>query len=95
MSDYIKREDAVEALDECFDDIPIEQTTEILKLRRKLRMMPSTDVVERKCGKWIDDIAYYDEEGCPCITSICNKCGKENPQTNFCPNCGADMRQGE
>lgn len=25
----------------------------------------------------------------------CSKCGAKSENTNFCPNCGADMREGE
>lgn len=25
----------------------------------------------------------------------CSKCGARSDNTNFCPNCGADMREGE
>ena len=48
---------------------------------------------ERKKGEWIEDIAYYDEEGCPCIVTRCNQCGAVHPVSNFCHQCGADMRQ--
>ena len=46
---------------------------------------------EPKRGEWIDDIAYYDEDGCPCIVTRCDQCGEANPKTNYCPNCGAKM----
>lgn len=45
MSDYIKRQDAVDALDRIFDNVPMELTTEILRLRRELRGSPPADVV--------------------------------------------------
>ena len=44
-----------------------------------------------KIGKWVEDVAYYDEDGCPCIITRCNQCGEPNPVSNFCPNCGAKM----
>ncbi len=53
---------------------------------------PPADVRENVRGEWVSDVAYYDEEGCPCIVSRCNQCGEPNPETNYCPNCGADMR---
>lgn len=40
MSDYISREAAIDALDKRFDSIPMEQTTEILLLRKDLRDLP-------------------------------------------------------
>ena len=41
MDDFISRAKAIEALDKRFDNIPMEQTTEILQLRRDLRQLPS------------------------------------------------------
>jgi len=40
-SDTISRQAAIEALDKRFDSIPMEQTTEILLLRKDLRDLPS------------------------------------------------------
>ena len=40
MSDYISRQAAIDALDKRFDSIPMEQTTEILLLRKDLRDLP-------------------------------------------------------
>ena len=39
--DTISRKDAIDALDKRFDSIPMEQTTEILQLRKDLRELPS------------------------------------------------------
>ena len=41
MDDLISRRAAIEALDKRFDNIPMEQTAEILKLRKDLRKMPT------------------------------------------------------
>ena len=57
----------------------------------KIKQLPTSDVKPVIRGKWVSDVAYYDEEGCPCIVSRCNQCGEEYPETNYCPNCGADM----
>lgn len=56
---------------------------------------PTVDAVERKRGRWISDVAFYDEDGCPCFVLRCSECGEAYPESNFCPNCGADMRKGE
>lgn len=48
---------------------------------------------ERKRGKWIVGSEFED-----CIYAKCNQCKVtqvfyyNKPLTNFCPNCGADMR---
>ena len=52
----------------------------------RLKNLPSAEP-ERKKGEWIDD-------GDP-LTFKCDKCGylvARYNNTNFCPNCGADMR---
>ncbi len=41
--DVIYRADAIDALDKRFDCIPMNQTTEILLLRRDLRVLPSAE----------------------------------------------------
>lgn len=35
--EYIRKQDPVDALDRIFDNVPMELTTEILRLRRELR----------------------------------------------------------
>ena len=54
-----------------------------------LRSLPSVQL-ERESGEWVDD-------GDP-LTFTCSKCGysvARHNNTNFCPNCGADMRGKE
>lgn len=55
-SDSISRQAAIDALDKRFDSVPMEQTTEILMLRKDLRELPSSQ--PRNKGEWID---YSDE----------------------------------
>lgn len=64
-------------------------------LQTLIEKMPTADVRENVHGEWIADVAYYDEEGCPCIVTRCNQCGEPWTVSNFCPSCGADMRKGE
>ena len=79
MSDYIKREDAIDTFESA------------LLLQRELGFdfdfrtladsIPSADVIEHKYGKWL-----VGSEKCTC-------CGGYGLISfNFCPNCGADMR---
>ena len=58
-----------------------------------IRNLPSAQP-ERMKGQWVEDVAYYDEEGCPCIVTRCDQCG-EPGFGRFCPNCGAEMRGEE
>lgn len=52
---------------------------------------PAADVRSVVHGKWLRTLTYW---------AYCSVCGEEPPDetnttTNFCPNCGADMREGE
>ena len=47
MDDLISRQAAIDALDKRFDSIPMEQTTEILLLRKDLRELPSAQPEQR------------------------------------------------
>ena len=59
-------------------------------LRTKIARLPSV-VPARKRGKWICHDPHV--EGL-CCTFTCDQCGDtvDCVSTNFCPNCGADMR---
>ena len=56
-----------------------------------IRMLNEAPIIEPKRGEWIRssdiDIAWGSK------VYTCSNCGhKRNSKTNFCPNCGADMR---
>ena len=46
---------------------------------------------ERPQGEWIMDNEHTKN---PLLWYKCNLCGVYHSPTNFCPNCGADMRGG-
>lgn len=52
--DTISRRDAIDALDKRFDSIPMEQTTEILLLRKDLRELPSAQPELAIPLQWIE-----------------------------------------
>ena len=95
--EYIRKQDAVDALDRIFDNVPMELTTEILRLRRELRGLSPADVVQVRHGKW-KKIGEWGR------VYRCNQCGNfldfdgvnaGRGDANFCPNCGAKMDGGE
>ena len=98
MNDSISRQAAIDAVDKRFDSIPMEQTQEILLLRRDLRTLPSVQP-ERKKGKWI----YGEHDVAMCDGYRCDNCGFFVPwdyqhkfidfikDYNYCPSCGAKM----
>ena len=69
MDDLISRQAAIEALDKRFDSIPMEQTTEILLLRKDLRDLLSADVVPvvrcKEC-KFRENDDFCTGRGFPC-----------------------------
>ena len=100
MSDYIKREDVIDIIEEV---CPIYRNDYRYILKDKIADLPSADVVERERGEWIDEADKYDasfgihDYRC----SNCNSYADEHIgghewytmlKPNFCPNCGADMR---
>ena len=64
-----------------------------------LDTVPTADVVEVRHGRWIDK-AWTTEDDWSCYNHhvvICSVCNKQfdyiiNEHSNYCPNCGADMR---
>ena len=95
MTEYIKREDAIETFYTATGDgDKADWAVGVIK------SIPSADVVERKRGKWIKDcnVAFFWK---------CSECGayifwrkeeyllRNEDEPNYCPNCGADMRHSD
>ena len=89
--EYIRKQDAIDALDRIFDNVPMELTTEILRLRRELRGLSPADVAPVVHGRWIEDEGegYHGIHCSRCEFSI--PYGNVMMGYNFCPNCGAKM----
>lgn len=98
MSDYIKREDAKLRIFEYGvrhrDNGSIASACE--NLERQMNALPAADVVERKRGKWFrgynPNYSPFDDSGE--YRYCCSECKHvQNRVSNFCPNCGADLRE--
>lgn len=115
MFDYIKRKYIEQKMyheafenDASYDEKnPMAKWDSGLWIRYKLfenvlASIPSADVIEPKCGEWIDengDYVPFDNDGNPSRSCWCKECGEwlvgsdEYPvKGNFCPNCGAYMK---
>ena len=103
MTDYISREAAYKTLTEYYH-----HTTDgmHLALKEALSRVPAADVRENKRGKWIsvfdDETIIPIKDGAPQGCCYCSVCGdllvasdEYEVKGNFCPNCGADMREGD
>ena len=104
MSELIRKEDALNALD---DEITLTGrqnaiifTDYVRRVARKINDLPSA---QPQKGKWI----YGEHESAMCDGYRCDKCGFFVPwdyqhefidfikDYNYCPSCGADMREGD
>lgn len=80
--DLISRQDAIEAVcGKCSTETRMECALSgyFCCDRRELEALPSAD---RPKGEWIVENHEV----------VCSVCGQNNLETDFCPNCGADMR---
>jgi len=84
MTEYIKRSDAIKAVDNlCHVYFPANKA--------KLEAIPAVDVAPVVHGKWIvseDDNNVFGCSECHHFIFL----AKGSAKQNFCPNCGADMR---
>ena len=97
--DTIYRQDAVKTMYDLCENID-QEFLHIDVIVDALENLPSAE--PRKKGKW----EYFSEniDGLSFGIKRCSICGASKPmklfhwedtEINFCPNCGADMRQGE
>ena len=96
MSDYIKRDDAIDVIRTMMSVRPLDSDRYVLSdVKDRLRRVSSADVVERKKGEWITVWVYKDEES-GYWKLKCSACGKSRfydmTKYPFCPSCGAYMR---
>ena len=92
MGDYILRSDAVQ----CANDLSVDLLNDRLDsasygaqaVAEWLKDLPTADVRPVVMGKWKERRFSEDVYGAEC--SVCHTTWDYG--TNFCPNCGADMR---
>ena len=87
MSDYIKRDDAIEAFD------PQQRRDWYTPwIVETLKDLPSADVAPVRHGRWVN---RYKSDAPPTLKErwICSWCGNVQTYgaTDYCPNCGARM----
>lgn len=97
MGDLINRQDAIDALDNNCDVICQYSIKERSVMCGACPLGTAFDVIdelpsaqERKTGKWLkyDGVFDYDVK--------CSECECSHYyETDYCPNCGADMRGGD
>lgn len=91
MTEYIKREDVLDAL--CNASVPTFNLfgKPILDVDYvpAIKSIPAADVVERKTGKWITYLEYGFVE-CPFCHSATN-CYGDISELHYCFSCGAKL----
>ena len=103
MDDLIKRTEVIKAVHEFFaekvdevygdrDEVAAGEIDFILKYNKELNgrieEIPTVEAKPVVHGEWIDELGLLFPE------FRCSKCKKiHDNTTNFCPNCGADMRK--
>lgn len=77
------------------------------EMRERLKRIPAADVRPVVRGKWVDNkgspVPWGEKnKNCPIHSAYCSVCGEWLTASdeyfvigNFCPNCGADMREEE
>ena len=96
MDDLISRQAAIDAMNQIYCHVEMIRKRPVTKgeqalfldMRETIKALPSAE--PRKKGKWLlIDAGYYDYVKC-------SQCGETLVWgKNFCPNCGACMREGE
>lgn len=86
------KEEAVKELTEIRDYVHAKQDNEIFEADTTSLDMAIEALSAQKEGRWIN--VFCSECGHEAITEW-NDCGGEMLLSNFCPNCGADMRREE
>jgi len=96
VTDYISREAALACFSDWIDRYGHEHTADEMVEYQKIEALPEEDVRPMAHGTWEGetDFIYADLSQ----RAICDKCGAfayfyDKMPMNFCPNCGADMRE--
>lgn len=100
MNDYISREAAFDAAQQSISDKRTHDfNAGCARAANNILALPAADVREVVRGHWEGvDSSYWKwyPEGARAVERItyrCSRCTKGSAiKTNFCPNCGADMR---
>ena len=86
MNKYIEVDTAINCLEEWFWDSIWISGSKLTMIKQALRDVPAAEVVPIKRGYWKWTTMSH-ELYCSC----CDKFSPAKIETNYCPNCGAEM----
>ena len=85
MAEYISRDEARSIIGAGYAGVSTDDQI------KRLNAVPAADVAPVRHGRWLEH-EIPDEPVCG-TDYECSECGKfQFDSSNFCPNCGADMR---
>lgn len=103
MDDYIIRDKAIKELREVYENEYPTASGDFDEyashdVPNVLRNIPAADVQSMKRGRWIDIYEWCELNGYkPSGLGLyywCSECNKsEEKKSDYCPNCGADLRE--
>ena len=87
MSDFIKRDDAIEKINSALKRVFVEDIGQEI-----IASIPSADVAPIKHGRWEHERLPSTNGGTYAVVR-CSECKSQFPmrETKYCPNCGARM----
>ena len=90
MSEYIKKEDIIECLNDLFGEMYHVSFGNVLQSLDSLQTYSFPDSAENK-GEWIEESDNYGHS-----SYFCSRCGtQEGKPSDICPNCRARMSNSE
>ena len=101
MDEYIKREDAFQAITDIAGKAPTRSAYEaVWKSARALKKIPAADVVPVVHGHWIwhEEAFEYECSACHCrfdYNHMFELFDHGFQYANYCPNCGAKMDESK
>ena len=98
MAEYIDREEAKDELcDRCMNVMTCARGDNSCPIKLGLNSVPAADVKPVVRSRWVYDCERTAGDGWTYRQYHCEKCGNRElgGLQNYCPNCGADMREGE
>ena len=98
--EYIKRKDALDALtadalERNLDSVMTDTASRYHRAaQRVVSVVPAADVAPVRHGRWKKSYADHEAFGVRPFYRYCSECHEATVYPyNFCPNCGADMRE--